>query len=296
MARIDGQAQGRLWLLIALALMLALTGGAAAAQPTGLAAVLEVLDAGVEVRRVDTANWVAVAVESIVGAGDSIRTDATGRARITFFADGTDTELQPNTDYRIDAFEGSDQAFTLTVAVLLGETTQRIGRALGADSAYDVITPAMTLAARGTIFTVRVQDTGRSAMLTREGEVSAGKEDDTAPVPADFGIRADVAGELSEVVPAATFGQLDAALDGCVAAVANVDDISYNVRVSPDAEAVQIGVLAPALIERVFGVTETTGWYRVAFDDTFGWIRAANVDVADDCAGLRVFMDDHEQE
>jgi hypothetical protein len=133
-------------------------------------------------------------------------------------------------------------------------------------------------------------------MLVREGEVSAGKDDETAAVPAAFGIRADVAGELSEVVPATTFGQLDAALDGCAAAVANLDDISYNVRVSPSANAEQLGVLAPALIERVFGITETTGWYRVAFDDTFGWIRAANVDVADDCAGLRQFADDDEQE
>ncbi|MBC8098851.1 MAG: FecR domain-containing protein, partial [Armatimonadetes bacterium] len=143
------------------------------AQSGTLAATLEVLSEGVEVKRVDTANWLPVKVEAIVGVGDVIRTTATGRARITFFVDGTDTELLPDTEYSIIEFSGDDDTFTLSVEVLVGETTQRLGRILDATSRYDIKTPYMTLTARGTVFAVRVVEDEYAQMLVSEGMVQA---------------------------------------------------------------------------------------------------------------------------
>lgn len=261
------------------------------AQADGLAATLEVLASGVEVRRVDTSNWISVAVESIVGTGDAIRTDASGRARITFFADGTDVELTPNTEFRITAFRGNEDDFTLELEVFVGETLQRLGRALGADSRYEIQTPVMTLAARGTVFAVRSEDSGRTGMLVYEGEVAATADEAMKSVPEDFGIRADDDTGLSDVVRASTFDELYAALDGCVASISSVDDISYNVRVQPSAAAPRVGTLFPGDVTRVFGMNESGGWYRVAFRDGFGWIQASTLVVSDDCAGLRSFAD-----
>ncbi|MFN8527050.1 MAG: SH3 domain-containing protein [Anaerolineae bacterium] len=256
-----------------------------------LAATLEVLASGVEVLRVNTSNWIAVNVEAIVGVGDTIRTDATGRARITFFADGTDTELLPDTEYRIDAFSGDEQQFQISAAVVVGQTIQRLSRLLDASSSYELITPGMSLGARGTQFTVRVEEGGRSAMLVSDGTVAAGQTTDEAAVSPGYGIRAEVGGELSDVVLASTFDQLDAALDGCTSVLTTSDDVSLNVRQGAATDYPRVGTAAASDVTNLIGVTESGGWYRIVYRDGFGWILSTTAVIDDTCAGLRVFPD-----
>jgi hypothetical protein len=264
------------------------------AQGTKLAATIEVLDAGVEMLRVDTSNWIALSGGSVVGVGDTIRTNETGRARITFFANGTDVELSPDTTYRINDFEGSETDYLLRVEVIVGETLQRINRIANATPDYSIDTPSMTLAARGTVFVVRVLPVGRSAMLVREGGVSAGKSaaDDPRLVEPGFGVRADPDEPVSEVVPATTFDQLDSALDGCAVAVNFADDVSVNVRQGPGRDFEQIGVLAPSAITRLFGQTATNNWYRLEFEDGYAWVQLPAIALEAGCAGLRPFPDE----
>jgi hypothetical protein len=256
------------------------------------AATLEVLNAGVEVQRVNTANFIAVEVEAIVGVGDTIRTDDTGIALVTFFADGTDVTLDPNTEYRIVEFQGDDEDFQLTVEVLAGQTTHRLNRVLGANSNYDVETPGMTLAAQGTVFTIRVEDSGRSGMLVSEGIVDAGSDEASADVPPEFGIRSEVNNPLSDVVRASSFDELDSALDGCTVSVTTPDDVSMNVRVAPSVEAEQIGFVTASTLDNFIGVSADGLWYRIGFEDDFGWILSSTASVDSACAGLRVFEAD----
>jgi hypothetical protein len=259
-----------------------------------LAATLEVLSPGVEVRRVNTVNWIPVNIEAIVGVGDVIRTDATGRARVTFFADGTDTEILPDTEYRINQFEGNADEFQISVEILIGQTLQRLSRLLDANSRYEVTTPGMSLGARGTAFAIRVEDGGRSAMLVSDGNVAAEKDGTAAAeVPLGFGIRAEAAGALSDVVRATTFAELDAALDGCTANLSTLDDVSLNVRLGANTEFARAGVIAASEIDRLVGVTESGEWYRIAFRDGFGWILSTTAEIQEPCAGLRVFPDNY---
>ena len=253
------------------------------------AATLEVLNAGVEVQRVNTANFIRVSVEAIVGVGDTIRTDETGSARVTFFADGTDVTLDPNTEYRIVEFQGDEEDFQLTVEVLVGQTTHRLNRVLGANSSYDVETPGMTLAAQGTVFEIRVEDSGRSGMLVSEGMVDAETDDGSADVPSEFGIRSAVDEPLSDVVRASSFEELDSALDGCSVSVTTVDDVSINLRVAPSLEQERIGIISASDIDTFYGISETGQWYRIMFEDDFGWILSSSASVDSSCAGLRVF-------
>jgi len=276
----------QLALIAACALLLIGIGNTHAQEE--LAATLEVLNAGVTVQRVGTSNPIEVSVEAIVGVGDIIRTDDTGQARITFFADGTDTELLPNTEYRIEQFEGNDEQFNLSVSVLAGQTLQRLSRIVDANSSYDVNTPAMALAARGTTFEIRVENSGRSAMLVSEGVVEA---DDTAEVPAEFGIRAAENSGLSDVVRASSFDELDAALDGCSVTVTTSDDTRINVRLGPSLDQPRVGTIAADEIDTFIGVSSSGGWYRIEFRDGFGWILSSSADVTNACAGLRVFED-----
>lgn len=253
------------------------------------AATLEVLAEGVTVQRIDTANPIPVKLEAIIGVGDIIRTDATGRARITFFSDGVDTELLPNTEYHITRFEGTGDSFNITVEVVLGETVQRLARLLDTNSSYDVTTPSMALAARGTEFRVRVGDTGRAAMLVSDGNVNAGALDNQAAVPPGYGIRADRDQPLSEVVPATSFEGLDAALDGCTGTISLNEDVSLNARLGAGLDFPRIATLDAAEVSILMGKTEFADWYRIRFRGGYAWILSPTLSVNEGCAGLRAF-------
>ncbi len=280
----------RFWAVILV--ILGVMGASLFAQ-TDLAATLEVLEGDVSVQRVNTSTFIPITIEAIVGVGDVIQTGNSGRARITFFADGTDTELLPNTTYRIEAFSGNATTFQLSVEVILGQTSQRLGRVLDANSSYNVNTQGMTMAARGTVFSVRVEESGRAGMLVQEGVVEADKDDDLAQVPPQFGVRAEAEGALSDVVRATTFDELDAALDGCSVTVTTSDDVSINVRVSPNTTAEQLGIVEAFEISTLFGKSETGNWYRITFEDSYGWILSSTTTFDDTCAGLRIFPSDY---
>lgn len=264
--------------------------------PGELAAILEVLEPGVEVQRVNTVNPISVTMEAIVGIGDVIRTDETGRARITFFEDGTDTELLPNTVYRIDEFRGDANRFEISVSVLIGQSLQRLNRLIDANSSYNIDTPGMQLGARGTVFEVRVEDSGRSAMLVAEGQVNATDDGESASVEPGFGIRAALDTGLSEVVKATTFAGLDAALDGCTASIETMDDLSINVRLSPSLDAELVGTIEPADVNHFVGVNEGGNWYRIEYQNGYGWILSTTATVDSACDGLRVFPDNQRED
>jgi hypothetical protein len=270
-------------------------GSVIQAQPQ-LAATLEVLAPTVSVQRVNTANAIEVSVEAIVGVGDVITTGDEGRARITFFADGTSTELEPNTEYVIEEFKGDEDTFEIRVSVLVGQTVQQLGRVLDANSSYQIETPGMTLAARGTVFNVRVEDSGRAGMLVREGEVNASADDSEADVPPEFGIRSAPDSPLSDVVRATTFDQLDSALDGCRVSVTTPDDVSINVRLGPSLDAERVGFVAASDINQVIGTVENADWYRIPFAGGSGWFLSSTAEITGDCAGLRIFPETHRED
>lgn len=263
-----------------------------ATAQTERVAILEVLNEGVEVKRAGTDLWIPVGVESIVGVGDSIRTDATGEARITFFGTGADTELEPKTEFMIRRFEGDEDSFTISIEVLSGITRQQVSGFLDLNSSYELITPGMAMTVRGTEFAVRVEDTGRSSLVTSDGVVAASAERSSEEIAAGFGVRAPVGEELSAVVPATSFDELDAALDGVAATFDTTADIRLNVRSGPGVNYERVGSLDPAEITTVLGIDETGVWYRIAFRDGFAWVSGELINVAVDLDKLPRYNSD----
>ena len=255
------------------------------AQEELLVASLEVINASVEVKRVNTDVWIPVTFETLLAQGDVIRTDEEGEAIVTFFEDGTSTELQPETEVIIVDFRVEEEAFTITLEILAGITIQQVERILDQDSSYRVITPGVNMTVRGTDFAVRVEDDGRSSLLTFDGQVNAAD----ISVERGFGIRA-MNGDLSDVVPADSFDALDTALDGCVA-MSSIDlDVQLNVRAGPATSNDMITTIPPSDIESVYGTITGNTWYRIQLDDgRYGWIAAAAVVLPDDCPLLRQF-------
>ena len=247
-----------------------------------LVASLEVLNAGVEVKRVGTDVWAPIRVETLVGQGDAVRTDDTGGARLTFFANGSETELEPNTEYVIREMVQTAGGVHFTFEVLAGITQQQIAQLLEGDSYYRVITPSMDITVRGTNFATRVESSGRSALLTFAGLVQAGNDQAAAEIPPGYGVRAPVGQPLSDVVPATTFDELDAALDGCTASFNTEADVRLSVRLAPSRDAEYIGTISPADITTVMGVNDSEDWYRIRYHDGYAWVSAVMMDVSVD--------------
>ncbi len=262
---------------------------------TELVASLEVLSSQVQLKRAGTDEWVLIARESLVGVGDSIRTDTNGRARVTFFSNGTDTEVLSNTEFRLDAFKGSEARFEISVTVVVGQTKQRISKLLDSGSSYKINSTGLEMAVRGTEFAVRVENSGRAATIVQNGAVRAMNPGDTsgtaAQVPAGYGIRAEAQRGLSEVVKADTFAQLDSALDGCGALISTAGDVVLNVRIGPGLGFERVGLLNNNIRQQVVGQTETTKWYRIPFKSSFGWVFAPALKLDGACAGLRKYPD-----
>ncbi|MBZ0310557.1 MAG: SH3 domain-containing protein [Anaerolineae bacterium] len=281
-----------LFLGISLLIFSLCSPGSLSAQ-ADLVAALEVLKAGVEVQTAGTEVWAKINAETLINVGDAIRTDATGEARITFFEDGTATILTPNSEVRIRKFSGQARQFDLSLEVIGGIVRQQVNNLLETESNYEVITPGMSMTVRGTNFDVRVEATGRSALVAFEGTVSAANPDGSADVARGFGVRAEVDQPLSDVVAAASFEELDAVLDGCTGHFNTNGDVRLYVRVSPSRDAVAVGSVDPADVSVLLGATADNQWYRIPFRGGFGWVSATFMDVtiSDTCPGIRQYND-----
>ena len=273
-------------------LSVALVAGLSQAQPVELAAKLEVQVAGVEVVRVNTEERIAVNVETVIGVGDTIYTSEAGIARVSFFSDIV-VEVEPDTIYRIVEFNSEGDNFTLITAIDLGNITNFIDRELNENSTYVVNTPGMALAARGTVYAVRVEPNRRSSTVVEDGEVEASNDTEVASVPAGFGVRASANTSdedgISDVVPVFSFAQLDSNLDGCDIAINASGDVSLNVRLGPSLDYQQVGFIAPSAIDLALGELPENNWYRIEYAGSYGWVLANDSIVDPECAGLRVY-------
>ena len=143
-------------------------------QSTEFAATLEVYTEGVEVKRAETEQWIAVTGRAVVATGDSIRTDATGQAMIIWFDDGTLVELRPDTEIVINAFNGDPDGdqFVIETQIILGQVFNNVTHLVNQDSRYTVVTPTMQAAVRGTTFGIDVQADSQSTIAVGAGIVA----------------------------------------------------------------------------------------------------------------------------
>lgn len=97
----------------------------ASAQETNLVGRLRANTPGVELRRVKTETWVPINIESLIGVGDTVRTDAGGQATLSFLDGMLTLQVLPNTELSLDAFSGKPDEFTLVIKSAVGFTRQR---------------------------------------------------------------------------------------------------------------------------------------------------------------------------
>ncbi len=159
------------------------TDGQVASDLTGLT-----ITTNVETSQ-DQITWQTAPDRFVLAEGESIRTDATGQALLTFFT-GDETEVAPNTELKIEVMQGeADGDNQIQLNVLVGQVTNRIDRTLNSNSRYEVKTPSADAAVRGTIYTVKVEPiTGRSTFSVQDGVVAVTAQNKTEFAQAGFEI------------------------------------------------------------------------------------------------------------
>lgn len=249
-----------------------------------------------EMRRVNTAGWVAIRRESLFGVGDSARTNPAGTGQISLLDGLLTLDLQGSSQATLNAFRGTVNAFTAEIraeAGLFVATSRRTLPETNAPSAYRIVTPAFTAALLSGTARFRIQADGRSSVVVGVGgrvEV-AGPGGAMAVLSAGQGLRAEVGGSLSEVVPAENFPTLDVALDGCPSDLQLTGDVRQNVRLGAGPNYDIVGGLPDGTALRVMGITGSGGWYRILFAGGYGWLNVARLPLPAACIGLRIFPD-----
>jgi hypothetical protein len=177
-------------LLLALTLALAGCGGDKkdSAKTGSAAATLTVAQATVEYRSSGSDTWTATGETQTATTGDSIRTDATGQATLTFYT-GTEVEIDPQSELVVTQFDqAANGSQTILLKQLAGDTVHHVARLADAESRYEVETPVATMTVRGTEFSVAVAPDGATHIEVREGTVQAEVQTPTGRQTIEIGV------------------------------------------------------------------------------------------------------------
>lgn len=125
-------------------------------------------------------DWRPVSVDSVVAAGDHVKTNARSQATINFF-DGASTRLDSQTELiidkaSVDPVDASDMDVALTV--VSGRIWSRIVKFLDPASSYTVHSSSVVATVRGTAFATDVTDPLGDIVTIVQGQVGVAGQDE----------------------------------------------------------------------------------------------------------------------
>jgi hypothetical protein len=168
-----GKGSGRRRLLIAavIAALVVVPAALVITQQRAAAAatILSILDGTASVAR-GTAAFAAASDGDIVNTGDRVQTAQNSHAMVTFF-DGSTLEIEPATTVQIEEAASVDGATAIRISQILGRTWASVQKLTRADSRFEVRTPTLTAAVRGTGFITEVLADGTSTVRVTDGTV-----------------------------------------------------------------------------------------------------------------------------
>ena len=125
--------------------------------------MLSVLDGTASVSR-GTAAFAPAADGDIVAPGDGVQTAALSHALVAFF-DGSTLEIEPATTVQIEEAQAvNGGAIAIRISQTLGRTWASVQKLTRADSKFELRTPTLTAAVRGTGFITEVLADGASTV------------------------------------------------------------------------------------------------------------------------------------
>src|ERR671930_2231900 len=193
----------RLALLVAASAALAVVGVCTfSSQAASQSALLSVLTTRVTLtHHNETAD---VVEERVVQSGDRIRTDASGRALITY-RDGSSLLLDTSSELVIELIQHEDGSVLVRIRQTLGRAWYSISRSLSVGSRFEVRTLAMASVIRaGSGSLVVVTPDGETTVVATEGTVEADAAGVSRTVAAGNSTTAAVGSAPSSPEPVAT--------------------------------------------------------------------------------------------
>ncbi len=146
------------------------------------ATILSILDGSASVAR-GTAGFNAASDGDIVNVGDRVQTAERSHAMVTFF-DGSTLEIEPATTVQIEEASSADSAIAIRISQTIGRTWASVQKLTRADSKFEIRTPTLVAAVRGTAFITEVLADGTSTVRTTDGVVQVTAQGQTVLVAA----------------------------------------------------------------------------------------------------------------
>jgi hypothetical protein len=143
--------------------------GRIAASPLS---ILSIAGGNVFVKRSGTSDWTAGKVGMALDPGDSVKTDATGVATVTFF-EGSTVELSGTTEVSLTELAVAERTATsIRLKQEIGRTMSRVKKLVDPASRYEIETAAAIAAVRGSMMLVEVTLDGTTTVGNVEGTIS----------------------------------------------------------------------------------------------------------------------------
>lgn len=271
-------------------LALLLLNGAPVAPQAAYAAVLHVVYPGVALQRAQTQDWLPLAAGAAapLGAGDRVRTDDTGRARITFWA-GADMLLLSGSRYQLDALDVRDQTGARLSGQLSGLAVHHMTAALPS-LVYDLRVGDARITRPGALFATWARAGQPLSVTAAAGRVEALAGGDRVMVRDGEGWyrQAGVNTVIGFDAPW-NAAQMQGLIEGCPSVVDTLDAATLRVRLGPGLGYTAMGGFAYRQPILIMAVNESRGWYCIPFLGGFGWVLRAAVET--DCQALPVLPD-----
>ncbi|MDQ7025754.1 MAG: hypothetical protein Q9P44_09360 [Anaerolineae bacterium] len=246
-------------------LLLGLSTAMMAQSP--LAASVEATFSGVEVKLNNTDEWLPLADGSNtpLGAGDSVRTDSSGRAILRFLENST-VLLLPETSYTLIEFSQSPTSLLLH-AEIEGIAIQQVTGI----SDFELHTTQLVVDSAEGAFGIWSKSTtpDEDTVIVAEGQVTVNE----VLVEAGNGLMAH--DEMRVVAMSAPYNQarLIAVLDGCIGIVqTRAGTRGVLARTGAGTGYQRRGLIGDSGQLPLLGATESTGWTRIQFLNGFGWV------------------------
>src|SRR5216110_805742 len=139
-----------------------------------------------------------VAVERVIRSGDTVATDETGRAVVTY-PDGSTALLEENSALTIEFVQTSAGDYVVRMQQTLGRVWYAVTRAVTQGSRYEVHTAGTASVIRaGSDSYVTVSPTGETTVVTISGTVDTTANGVDVSVPAGSSTTVSAAGSLSQ--------------------------------------------------------------------------------------------------
>ncbi len=261
---------GLLFLFVATNLMQAF---AQTQQP--LAAVVEITYAGVELKRANTYNWLPLpfGAQAPFGEGDTLRTNKTGRAIITFDT-AAQTLVLPLSEYQLQTFEETDQYFNLKLQLLSGRSVQQIINPALLHT-YQLELEHMTLEMPTELFATQVQPAVASDVIVAQGNITLNKGQESIILEAGSGLRAaESLGEIVQITPPKGFPFLSVTRDTCQGFVKSTipGETSVSVRLGPGEGYLNLGNIPNDTLVPIIGKADGGERLLTPYLSTYGWL------------------------